>query len=488
MMIQPFVQLGARLLRQFFGWRPVHARRRRSGHPPRHSPLPLSLHLLISMSLLFAAGVPVLAQQATPGVSTVEEPELQRNLERTAPQRAPQYLERERLASGARRTVVELPAIADSYIASARPNQNFGSDSLYLGYSQLGDGFGAERMLVRFDIAGSIPDNATINSAQLRLRLAFSSPTEDAAMPTVLRRLASHWNESAVTWNSEPSWTDIDDRTSVGSALDWYEWEVSAEVSAWVSGTPNHGVEIIGDERVQQRERAFYSRETNTAYFPRLLIDYTAIDDDQPPRITVDPLPAYSGRNFTVTWSGDDPGEAGIDYYDVQYRVDGGEWIDWLTGVTETVEEFPSAQNGRLYEFRARGVDEVGNVEAFGEPEAATTVDTLPPESTVLALPASPNGQSFTVSWRGTDNGGSGIQYYDVRYQVNNGAWLLWQERTTITSALFRAPADGFYAFEARAVDNRGNVEEWRGAEAATTVDRSAPFLEVQAYLPLVHR
>ncbi|MCB0063521.1 MAG: fibronectin type III domain-containing protein, partial [Caldilineaceae bacterium] len=423
-----------------------------------------------------------------PTAPTATNPELERNLERAAPVREPRYLQRERLANGALRTVVELPAIADSYIASARPNQNFGGDSLYLGYSQLGNGFGAERLLVRFDIAGSIPDNATINSARLRLRLAFSSPTEDAAMPTVLRRLASHWNESTVTWNSEPSWTDIDDRTSVGSELDWYEWEISAEVSAWVTGTPNHGIEIIGDERVQQRERAFYARETNTEYFPRLLVDYTAIDDDQPPRITVDPLPAYTGRNFTVTWSGDDPGEAGIAYYDIQYRVDGGDWIDWLTEVTRTVEEFPSAQNGRTYEFRARGVDEVGNVEPFGEAEAATTVDTLPPETTVIALPASTDEPSFTVSWAGTDNGGSGIQYYDVRYQVNNGSWLLWQERTTATSALFRAPADGFYAFEARAVDNRGNVEEWRGAEAAITVDMNPPFLTVQAYLPLVYR
>ncbi len=197
----------------------------------------LLLFLLIIFSIDSAA-----AQAVPPTASTAAAAdELGRNLARTAPSRAPRYLLQEQISAAQVHTVVELPAVADSYIASARPDQNFGSDSLYLGYSQLGDGFGAERFVVRFDIAANIPANATINSARLRLRLAFSSPTDDTAMPAILRRLASHWNEATVTWNREPSWTDIDDRTSVGSALDWYAWEVRDQVAGWVTGTPNYG-------------------------------------------------------------------------------------------------------------------------------------------------------------------------------------------------------------------------------------------------------
>lgn len=442
----------------------------------------LLLFLLFIFSMDSAVAQADLPTNLTPAAAN----ELGRNLERRAPSRAPRYLLQEQVSAAQMRTVVELPAVADSYIASARPEQNFGGDSLYLGYSQLGDGFGAERLMVRFDIAANIPANATINSARLRLRLAFSSPTADAAMPTVLRRLASHWNESTVTWNREPSWTDIDDRTSVGSALDWYEWEVRDQVAGWVSGTANHGVEIIGDERLQERERAFYSRETNTNFFPRLVVDYTVVQDDEPPTISVDPLPTYVGRNFVVSWSGDDPGAAGIDYYDVQYRMNDGDWIDWVSGVETTAEEFPNGQNGRYYQFRARGVDEAGNVEPFGDPEAATTVDTQPPTSTILPLPAVVGVASFTVAWRGSDGGGAGIQYYDVRYRVNGGGWILWQQQTRATSALFTAPTDGVYGFEARAIDNRGMVEPFQDEEATVAVDTEAPFLQIQAWLPLI--
>jgi hypothetical protein len=454
----------------------------------RRCTLLLLLFLLASFTMAPAAAQREPTSEPATDVTDERAAELGRNLDRTAPTRVPRYLQQEQVAAAALRTVVELPAVADSYIASARPDQNFGNDSLYLGYSQLGDGFGAQRLLVRFDIAGNIPANATINSARLRLRLAFSSPTADAAMPTVLRRLASHWNESTVTWNREPSWTDIDDRTSVGSALDWYEWEVRDQVAGWVSGTPNHGVEIIGDERIQQRERAFYSRETNTNFFPRLVVDYTVVTDDEPPRITVDPLPTYVGRNFSVSWSGDDPGDAGIDFYDVQYRINEGAWVDWLTEVEQTNAEFPNGQNGRYYQFRARGVDEVGNVEPFGAPEAATTVDTQPPDVTVLPLPAIIGVTSFTVAWSGTDSGGSGIQYYDVRYRFNNGPWVLWQEQTTQTDALFTAPADGLYAFEARAVDNRGMVEPFVAAEVQTAVDAEPPFVQTTAWFPLIRQ
>lgn len=443
-------------------------------------------YLLLLFCLFSFSGAPALQAQAEPAEPDAAE-ELQRGLQRTAPARTPRLLTQGRTATGALRTVIELPAVADSYIASARPNQNFGADSLFLGYNLFGDNFGAQRLLVRFDVAGNLPTNAVINSAQLRLRLAFASPSNDAPMGTVLRRLASDWSEMSVTWNNQPEWTDVDDRTSVGSALDWYEWNVGPEVQAWVDGTPNYGVELIGDERVQERERAFYSRETTTGFFPRLVVDYTVQTDQLAPVVTVEPLPALVGRNFTVAWNGSDPGGSGIAYYDVQYRIDGGDWVDWLREVTVTSQEFAEGRNGRRYEFRARGVDNAGNVEAFGDPEAATTVDSQPPTTQVTPLPAIVGVTSFTVSWTGSDGGGAGIQYYDVRFRVAGGEWQLWQQQTAATSALFVAPGDGLYEFEARAVDNRGMVEEFTGQpEAATIVDVAPPFVQPQLWFPLI--
>jgi hypothetical protein len=246
-------------------------------------------------------------------------------------------------------------------------------------------------------------------------------------------------------------------------------------------------VEIEGDENVQQRERAFYSRETTTALYPRLVVSYTVVNDTQAPQVTVDPLPAYSPREFTVTWSGADLGPAGISYYDVQYQIDGGGWVNWHTTVTFTSTTFVGANN-RLYAFRARAVDNIGNVEAFGPAEAATTVDNVAPDVTVDPLPQEVTGVPITITWSGEDSV-SGIEYYDVRYRFNGGTWIEWQNQTLSTAAEFVAMADGLYEFEARGTDNAGLVEQFTGLpEASTRRDVEAPFVEPRLWLPALLR
>jgi hypothetical protein len=437
-----------------------------------------SLVIVLFLLLLSATGGPVAAQEEQPTTDPALVDELQRGLQREAPQREPRVLRAEVLPSGLLNQVVELPPVADAYIASERPNQNFGADSLYLGFNNIGDRFGAQRILIRFDVGANVPDGATVNSARLRLRVAFSSPPNDATMNTVLRRVASNWSESGVTWNLEPAWTGVDASAGVGSALDWYEWDVTDITAGWVDGSyPNYGMLIIGDEQVQQRERAFYSRETTSDFFPRLVVDYTVETDDEPPVVTVESLPPFSSRNFTVSWSGTDPGGSGIACYDVQFRIDGGDWVDWFTCTTQTSAEFPDGEHGRLYEFRARGIDNVGNVEDFGDVEASTVVDIRPPTAQVLPLPLITITPQFIVRWTGDDRGGSPIQHYDIRYRLDGGPWILWQQQTIATEALFVTTVDGHYEFEARAVDERGQVEDFTDApDAGTVVDAREPL------------
>lgn len=412
-----------------------------------------------------------------------------RMVEREAPSREPQVLEQSVTPEGLTNAVIELPAEADAYIASEWPSQNFGADALYLGYNLYGDAnFGAERILLRFDVLGNVPDGAVINDARLRLRLNWSDPPDDEPMGNLLRRLASPWEEATVTWDKEPAWAEVRVESEVGSARDWYEWELTELVADWVaSAHDNHGLELIGDERVQQRERAFYSRETDGDFYPRLVVDYTDFRDSEPPTVSVNALPEYVCRSFGVSWSGKDPGGSGIASYDVQYRVDGGDWSDWLVDVDFSSADFASGRDGRLYEFRARAEDRAGNVEPFGGPEASTTVDAQPPTSLVAPLPRITDTTSFTVSWSGYDDG-SGIQYYDIRYRLNDGDWIPWQQETLATEAPFTVlDGDGFYEFEARAVDNLGLKEAFTGqAEAAIIVDAEPPFIEPRAWLPFV--
>lgn len=452
--------------------------------------------LICSFILTAALLIPIstFAQEGTipqEEASSVDAAPLMRHLDRSAPDR-PVIISSpvdgaSSSAESAIRTIVEIPAIADTYIASERPNESFGGDALFLGFNQFGDRYGAQRILLRFNV-DSIPDNARIRSAQIRLRLSFSSPDTDAPMRTVIRRLASDWSEFDVTWNSEPSWASVRDSSFIDSTPSYYEWEVPDLVQGWVDNSfPNFGVEIIGDENVQQRERVFYARETDTNYFPQLLVEYDVIDDTDAPQVSVAPLPSFVGRSFVVRWTGDDVGDAGIDYYDVQYRIDGGDWVDWLSGVTTQSEEFSNGQNGRQYEFRARGVDEAGNVEPFGAVEAFTTIDSGPPISQVSPLPNITQTDSFVVRWSGSDAGGSGILYYEVRYRIDGGPWQIWQTQTSLTSATFTPTGDDLYEFEVRAVDNSGRVEPFRGqSEAGTIVDTEAPFVAPTLRFPVV--
>jgi len=404
------------------------------------------------------------------------EPVPPRRLERPAPQREAIVLEQTETAGGVVDAVVHLPVEADTYVASGWPEQSFGLDPLYVGYDEM-ERFAAQRVLLRFNIANNIPEGAVINDARLRMHLTYSSPEEDASMRTVARELLSPWAETTVTWESQPAWGPVRTEALIGSDLVWYEWDVTELVADWASrAQENHGMEIVGDERVQQRGRAFYARETTTPLYPRLIVDYTDYNDEAPPAVSVNPLPDYVVPDFVVSWTGDDHGGSGIVSYDVQYRVDGGEWLDWLTDVPYESSEFTGGENGRMYEFRARGEDRAGNVGRLRDTEASTTVDSEPPTSEVDALPPSMSERVFRVSWRGHDHG-SGIWYYDLRYRLNGGDWVPWQQQTLANGATFVAMLDGTYEFEVRAVDRLGLEEAFDGLpEASTSVDAGAPF------------
>ncbi len=437
---------------------------------------------LLAVLVLFVAGGQARAYLPEPPPSL-------RGVEGEARQQAPLTVQEADADAGILSNVVDLPAVADTYIASGFPNSNFGSDvGLFLGYHF--DDYGAERILLRFDLS-SLPENAVVQEAHLRLYLYWADPWDDEPMPTLVRRLDSAWDETAVTWNLEPTWGDIyTTAEEVTHEPGYHYWELTELVTDWVTGIhPNHGLLIIGDEEIQQRERAFASRESSDYPHPWLRVTYTVIDDDEPPVVSVEPLPTYVPRTFTVIWSGSDPGDSGIAYYDVRYRVDGGAWQEWQMGVEHETANFTGA-HGRFYEFQARGVDYAGNVEPWAGPEASTTVDAHPPDSTIDPLPGIVGTTTFPVSWTGDDGGASPIVSYDVRYQYNHGPWILWLEDTTLTTANFTATqGDGIYGFEVRAVNEFGRIELFQGeAEASTIVDAEPPFIEPRLWLPLVLR
>src|SRR5262249_7022892 len=83
--------------------------------------------------LIVGTAQPAVAQTFQPTSPSQPLAELQRSLHRPAPHRTARLLHSQTSATQTVSTI-DLPALADTYIASGRPDQNFGADSLYLGY------------------------------------------------------------------------------------------------------------------------------------------------------------------------------------------------------------------------------------------------------------------------------------------------------------------------------------------------------------------
>jgi uncharacterized repeat protein (TIGR01451 family) len=186
------------------------------------------------------------------------------------------------------------------------------------------------------------------------------------------------------------------------------------------------------------------------------------------PASSMNALPAQSPGPFTVSWSGADAGPSGLLGYDVQVREGAGAWTDWLVGTRATSASYPGI-GGHTYSFRVRARDNSYNVEPW-PPDygAATTVEALPPTTVVRQLPAYSRG-SASLSWSGSDSGGSGIETYDVQYRKGgSGSWTNWLVGTTDTSVTLFGALGQTYHFRSRATDRAQNVGNWSSENGDT--------------------
>ncbi|MBY0524350.1 MAG: pre-peptidase C-terminal domain-containing protein [Gemmataceae bacterium] len=108
------------------------------------------------------------------------------------------------------------------------------------------------------------------------------------------------------------------------------------------------------------------------------------------------------------------------------------------------------------------------------------TVDVGTPTSSVNALPAVTNTTSFLVTWSGNDGSGSGIAAYDVYVRDNTGAFTLWKDDTTQTSATYAGTFGHTYSFYSIATDNVGLTQATPGgAQATTSLVAQPPTLDL---------
>jgi hypothetical protein len=282
------------------------------------------------------------------------------------------------------------------------------------------------------------------------------------------------WNEYSVTWNSASGLGGDDIVVDYySSTLGWKTTDITSLVLSWQDQSrDNFGIMITADESPQNNRHRLFRTKQWAGSEPYILIDYIDCSDQEAPTATVLPLPEWVNEEFQVQWEGIDD-RSGIAFYDIQYTLNDGAWIDWKLNIKEKSATFIDVLNGQEYQFRARATDYCDNSSDWTAAQANTKVDLVKPNSTLTPLPTYTYSSSFDVTWNGSDNaGGSGIAAFDIQTRLDEAMWQDWLQDTLLTSGQIAGAAQGQkYEFRARAIDNAGNQEPYPDAsEANTTV------------------
>ena len=193
---------------------------------------------------------------------------------------------------------ITLEPIADSYVEYHEPNTNYGASSGIDVWKSSSGNYNRHTYL-KFDLS-SIPSNATINSAELKLYL-WGNVSETSSIGA--HYVSSNtWTELGITWNSAPSYRATPTYTVSQVAFEgWYTWVITGDVQtalservlsvALVPGTP---CDLC----------SFYSKD---AYYaenrPKLIISYTAPKASSSISCSTSSSSIASGESITVSGS-----------------------------------------------------------------------------------------------------------------------------------------------------------------------------------------
>ncbi len=171
-------------------------------------------------------------------------------------------------------------------------NRNYGAEStLWMKdwtWNAVGCSGGTLRSLLCFTQLDTIPDNAVILSATLRLYGTNAdrntsypgAPSSFHSNTVIVQQVTSPWNENTVTWNTQPTTTTTNQFTIPQSNAE-YNWnctisnsDLVAMVQNMVSGN-NYGFMLKLETEVHYRNMVFSSSDcSDSTLWPELEITY----------------------------------------------------------------------------------------------------------------------------------------------------------------------------------------------------------------------
>ena len=391
-------------------------------------------------------------------------------------------------------------AAGDSYLLQGSPNQTAGAAS-FLEVKESGH----HRTLVQFDAAalGSSLAGATLRSATLRLYLQTNGKNWGNAGRTVeVHRLTAPWQEPAVTWscaadanpaNSQPDcgsqWSGGSFATAVtasalhtNSLLGWVQYDVTADVAAFLAGTPNYGWLLKKSNEGASGKADYTSREGTAGQGPQLVLVFdlpTNLDTVAPVLAITNPQAGYvSTASPSIAVSFSDAG-TGVDLTTVQMSLDGVDRTADL-GVSPSSAQLATAglADGP-HTVTASIKDLAGNL--------AQTASTFQIDGTAPALSfTAPGGATVP----GTQPLAIVVAYADARSGVDPATVQVSLDGTDVTasctagaataSCSLPAPAEGGHALAAQIADHAGNTA-YASLAIEVTLDHEPPALAFTA-------
>lgn len=193
-----------------------------------------------------------------------------------------------------------VPTQADTYLKHDGGNRNQGAEPV-LRVRQSG----ANRTLVRFDPAelDAMVGDSTLVAATLEPFIEHNADNWGSVGRTVdIYRLTADWTEMGATWlcahDTNPSNSDSDcdpqwaggtfaplatDSVLHTNGLDgWIRFDVTADVQAFLTGTPHYGWLLMKTEKVRSGMVEYTAREGTVGQEPRLVLVFETPDQDPP--------------------------------------------------------------------------------------------------------------------------------------------------------------------------------------------------------------